>query len=203
MNPKQLNELLLQSLEHEMGGVQIYTTAIECAVNDELKEEWSHYLEQTTKHVKVMTELCGAVGLDSTEETPGREIVRQNGEALVAAMKKAQQAGEPQAAQLVACEVVVLAETKDHADWELIGQCAQFAEDAGETELAKALKQAYDQVEDEEDEHLYHTKGWCRELWLESLGLPAKLPPPEETRKVKSAISAAKVQAQSLATRHQ
>ena len=32
-------------------------------------------------------------------------------------------------------------------------------------------QEAFDEVEDEEDEHLYHTKGWCRELWIESLGI--------------------------------
>jgi hypothetical protein len=46
-------------------------------------------------------------------------------------------------------------------------------------------------VEDQEDEHLYHTKGWCRELWLKSLGLPAVLPPPEEKQHVTSAVEAA------------
>jgi hypothetical protein len=30
-------------------------------------------------------------------------------------------------------------------------------------------------VEEEEDEHLYHTMGWTRELWIDSLGLPAVL----------------------------
>jgi hypothetical protein len=45
-------------------------------------------------------------------------------------------------------------------------------------------------VEEEEDEHLYHTMGWARELWLESLGLPAVLPPPEEKKHTKSAIGA-------------
>ena len=83
---------------------------------------------------------------------------------------------------------VVLAETKDHADWELIGECAK----AADGEAAAALKAAYEEVEDEEDEHLYHTKGWCRELWLKSLGLKAVLPPPEEKRDVRTAIEAAK-----------
>ena len=49
-------------------------------------------------------------------------------------------------------------------------------------------------VEDEEDEHLYHSKGWCRELWIASLGLPAVLPPPEEEKDVKSALDAAKAE---------
>ena len=46
-------------------------------------------------------------------------------------------------------------------------------------------------MEDEEDEHLYHSMGWSRELWIESLGLPAVLPPPEEKQDVKTAAGAA------------
>ena len=49
-------------------------------------------------------------------------------------------------------------------------------------------------MEEEEDEHLYHTMGWARELWLESLGIPAVLPPPEEQKKVTSAIGAARAE---------
>ena len=37
--------------------------------------------------------------------------------------------------------------------------------------------------------HLYHTMGWTRELWIESLGMPAVLPPPEEEKKVVTATS--------------
>ena len=47
MKKEQLNELLYQALETEMGGVEIYTTALRCVVNDDLKEEWEKYLEQT------------------------------------------------------------------------------------------------------------------------------------------------------------
>jgi hypothetical protein len=52
--------------------------------------------------------------------------------------------------------------------------------------------EACEEVEDEEDEHLYHTKGWCRELWIASLGLNAVLPPPEERKHVRTAIEAAR-----------
>jgi len=106
----------------------------------------------------------------------------------VTAMKMALDAGKPEAAQLVAAECIVLAETKDHLNWELIGQLAKDTK--GET--ANALSEAFEQVEDEEDEHLYHTSGWTRELWIESLGLPAVIPPPEEEKDVKTAIGAAR-----------
>jgi TRAP-type C4-dicarboxylate transport system substrate-binding protein len=61
-------------------------------------------------------------------------------------------------------------------------------------ERKKALREAFEEVEDQEDEHLYHTKGWCRELWVESLGMKAVLPPPEERKEVKSAIGAARAE---------
>ena len=91
---------------------------------------------------------------------------------------------------MVATEAVVLAETKDHQNWHLIGEIIKNAKG----ELAKALKDAHDQVEPEEDEHLYHTKGWSRELWIESLGMRAVLPPPEEVKDVQTAIGAARAE---------
>lgn len=188
-NSMQVRELLLQALTHERGGTLVYSTALECAIDDDLREEWEKYLEQTVRHVDILTGVCVAMGLDPDEVTPGCQIVHHNGKSLVIAMKMARADGNREAAQLVACDCVVLAETKDHANWELIGQCAKQIE--GET--ATLLQQAYDEVEDEEDEHLYHTKGWCRELWLRSLGLPSVLPPPEEKQHVKTAIEAAKV----------
>jgi hypothetical protein len=84
----------------------------------------------------------------------------------------------------------VLAETKDHLDWELLGKCADKATGKARDALAAAVEQ----VEDQEDEHLYHTKGWCRELWIQSLGMRAVLPPLEEQRDVKTAIGAARAQ---------
>jgi len=188
MKPEQVNELLYQSLETELGGVQVYTTALRCALNEELKEEWQEYLEQTENHVRIVQETMEVFGLDIGAETPGRKVVRHIGESLVKAMELALQSGGPAAAQLVAAECVTLAETKDHLNWELIGEAAKKLKG----EEAKALKAAYDEVEEEEDEHLYHTTGWTRELWIESLGLPAVLPPPEEEKDVKTAIGAAR-----------
>jgi bacterioferritin (cytochrome b1) len=188
MKDEQLNELLYQALETELGGVQIYTTALRCVINDELKEEWEKYLEQTQHHVEVVQGTIETLGLDPETETPGRQVVRHIGESLVKAMEMALNAGEPAAAQLVAAECVTLAETKDHLNWELIGEAAKKAKG----EKGKALKEAHDEVEDEEDEHLYHTTGWTRELWIESLGMPAVLPPPEEVKDVETAIGAAR-----------
>lgn len=175
-------------METEAGGVQIYETAIRCAVNKDLKKEWQKYLKQTRDHEHILRGLVETMGLDPAKETPGRHIVRHKGESLVEAMNMALKTGKPEAAQLVASECVVTAETKDHQNWELMSQAAEQLQG----EEGKALKEACKKVEDEEDEHLYHSAGWSRELWIDSLGLPAVLPPPEEERDVKSAGDAAR-----------
>ena len=188
MKKEQLHELLFQALETEVGGVQVYETALQCAVNDDLKDEWQKYLDQTRTHEKLLRDLLTEMGLDPAEETPGRRVVRHQGEALVEAMNMALKAGNPQAAQLVAAECVVTAETKDHQNWELMAQAAEQMP----TPEGKALKAACGQVEDQEDEHLYHSMGWSRELWIDSLGLAAVHPPPEEEMNVKTAAAAAR-----------
>ena len=115
-----------------MGGVQVYETAIRCAVNEDLKEEWQEYHEQTQKHEQIVRDLFGKLGLDPEKETPGRQIVRHIGKSLVKAMEMALEAGKPEAAQIVAAECVVEAETKDHLNWELIGQVVEKSREKSE-----------------------------------------------------------------------
>jgi rubrerythrin len=188
MKQEQLAELIYQGLETEKGGIQVYQTALKCVQNEELQEEWEKYLEETQNHERIMLDICTAMGLDPDKETPGRKVVRHIGQSLVKAMEMALASGPPEAAELVAAECVVHAETKDHLNWELIGQVVEKLSGAQK----KTLKEAYEEVEEQEDEHLYHSSGWARELWIKSLGMPAVLPPPEEEKEVKTAIGAAR-----------
>lgn len=187
---EQIHELLYQALETELGGTKVYRTAIECAQNDDFRKELEHYLEQTENHARILRRVFEQLGLDADKQTPGRKVVAHHGESLVKAMQLAQQGGDPRLAEIAAGECVVLAETKDHQNWELIGTVCQKLE-GRERDV---LKQAYDEVEEEEDHHLYHSQGWTRELWMECLGLPAELPPREEIRHVSSKLGSARVQ---------
>ena len=60
MDTKQFSELILQSLEHELGGLLVYETALKCVVNDDLREEWEKYLEETRSHVEALRRSAGA-----------------------------------------------------------------------------------------------------------------------------------------------
>lgn len=189
---KQLHELLYQALETERGGIKIYETALTCAQNKDLIGEWEDYLEQTRTHEQILLQVFEELGLKPDSVTPGREVVAHIGDSLVSAMEMAKTKGSAAAAQLVAGECVVLAETKDHLNWELIGHLAEH----GEGEETDILMTAFEAVEQQEDHHLYHTKGFIRELWIDSLGLPAVLPPPEEVKMVETAIGAARAENQ-------
>jgi rubrerythrin len=187
MKREQADELLYQALETEQGGIKVYETAIRCARMPELRKEWDGYLDETRNHERILLRVFGELGLDPAKETPGRTVLRHVAASLVKAMEMAL-AKDPVGAQLVAAESVVQAETKDHMNWELIGELAKEFKGAER----KALEAAHGEVEEQEDEHLYHTMGWARELWIDALGMPAVLPPPEEEKHVKSAIGAAR-----------
>ena len=132
-----------------------------------------------------------ALGLDPEATTPGRMIVREKGKALVAAMQKALK-DAPEAAQIVAGECVVDAETKDHAT----GSSSARSPRRSTERRGQALDEAYEEVEDEEDEHLYHTRGGAGSCGSTSLGMPAVLPPPEEEEDVETAVAEARVNQQ-------
>ena len=187
MQYRQVEELLLQSLEQELGGEKIYDTALNCVINPDLRREWMRYLDETKTHVTALTKVCEEMSIDPAKETPGRAIIRKMGVALRDAIDSSRSAGNAAEAELVAAECVVLAETKDHLDWELLGKCAEHMSGSA----ARTLYAAYEQIENQEDKHLYHSRGFCRELWMQYLGMHAILPPPEETEQVTTAIGAA------------
>lgn len=188
----QLKELLLQMMETELGGEQVYRTALPCAKNEDLRHEWEGYLQETLRHQNVVRSTCEALGIDCEEDCASRQIVKLIGDSLLKAMEQASKTTNADVAQLVACECVVLAETKDQANWELLGKLAE----AATRELRRILGDAYISVANDDQHHLLHTKGWCRELWIEQLGMPAELPPPEEVKQVASAIGASRAEQQ-------
>lgn len=191
MNQAQVENFLCEALETEIWGVHIYGHAIECAQNPALRAEWQMYRDQTRRHEQVLRDVCSRMRINPVKESPGRQAVRALGEALVRTMEIARESGELRKAQVIAAEAVLHAETKDHMNWQLIGLIAKEAPEP----MAAVLREAYDEIEDQEDEHFFHTRGWVRELAADTLGIKTVLPPPEEKMDVKSAMGAATAEA--------
>ena len=97
MHQAQIHVSPYQALETELGGIHVYQTALQCIVNADLTQEWQKYLEQTETHAQVLRELFARLKLNPDQETPGRQVVRHLGHALVTAMEMALAAGNPEA----------------------------------------------------------------------------------------------------------
>ena len=140
-------DLLYQALETEQGGIKIYETAIACAVNDDLREEWTEYLEETRTHERVLIGVLESLGLEPTQETPGRAVVRLIGESLVAAMRQAQASATPEQAELVACEAphhLSVVFTSPDGPWPLTATLAEMAGGGTELVFVHRLAEPYD-----------------------------------------------------------
>src|SRR5256885_4040037 len=85
---RQLKDLLLQMMETELGGEKVYRTALQCAINEDLKEEWEKYLEETLSHQNVVRTTCEFLGINADEVTPSRQVVKHIGLSLVKADRK-------------------------------------------------------------------------------------------------------------------
>lgn len=172
----QLTDLVLQSLEYEARSVEVYEAALRCVANPELEQEWRGRLSSTREHVEVLRQICAALSIDVDQRTPGTCIARHLGLSLVMAMDLARMTGKGEAAQMVACECIVLAETKRYLAWELINECADILLEGG---AAAPLQNAADGAGDQKtDEHLRQGHGWSRQSWIESIGEQTKLRPP-------------------------
>jgi hypothetical protein len=92
--------------------------------------------------------------MDPVYVSPAAKVAEQKATALQNTMMSAN--GLPnQAVEINAIANIVLAETKDHADWELLGKIARQSDD---DKIRDVLKPAVVEVEPEEDEHLRCTK---------------------------------------------
>jgi rubrerythrin len=148
----------------EQGGQELYEKALELVFDNEVKTRFREFLKQTITHQKVLTEIISKLGGNPHAQSRTAKIASQKAQALLRTM------GDPGLSrdqnQLNAMENIVLAETKDHADWELLGKITRQTTDA---RLREVLAPASKTVEQEEDEHLNWTRKKLGELQMMAL----------------------------------
>ena len=159
-----LMDLLSEFLAVEQGGQQLYEKSLELVFDNEVKTRFREFLKQTMTHQKVLTEIINELGGNPNSQSHTAKIATQKAEALLRTM------GDPGLTrdqnQLNAMENIVLAETKDHADWELLGKIVRQTTDH---RLREVLAPAAKTVEQEEDEHLNWTRKKLGELQMAAL----------------------------------
>jgi rubrerythrin len=149
-----LMDKLSEFLTVEKGGAKLYQAALQQVRNPDVVSKFREFYEQTLKHQDILTRVVRDLGGDPSYMSRGALLAQQKAEALLQTMTMTDGI-TPKQAEINAMENIILAETKDHADWELLGKIARRTTDSG---LSGILKPAVDEVEPEEDEHLTWTK---------------------------------------------
>ena len=164
INKSTLMDVLSEFLAVEMGGQKLYEKALTLVSDSEVKTKFREFHRQTIKHQKVLTDVINKLGGNTRAQSAGAKVATEKAQALLRSMDGnglSKDQGE-----LNAIENIVLAETKDHADWELIGKIARQSND---DRLREVLGAAASEVEQQEDEHLNWTRKKLGELQMEAL----------------------------------
>jgi len=161
-----LLDKLSEFLMVEQGGLQLYKVAQGRAIDAELKRLYGQFAEQTSHHREVLIRLITAVGGDPSYISPTARIAQHKAESLLCC---ALQAGPltPEEVQANDLENLVLAETKDHADWQLLSKIAQQM--PADEPSAQLFTEAVQEVEAEEDQHIEMVKQKLEELQMRML----------------------------------
>jgi rubrerythrin len=167
-----LHDLLSEFLAVEMGGQALYERALELVSDTEVRTKFRQFLKQTINHQKILADVIRKLGGNPSMQSPGAKVAAAKAQGLLRTMGRAGLSKD--AAQLNAIENIVLAETKDHADWELLGKIVRQTTDS---HLREVLGPAVDTVEQEEDEHLNWTRQKLGDLHMEALTKAGKAPP--------------------------
>src|SRR5215204_3378339 len=154
MQQQIIEDKLSEFLMVEQCGLELYTTVAARSQTPKLKAKYEEFGRETAHHREVLVKLIAAVGGDPDYVSPSARVVQFKAAKLLEsafAVDGLSQA-EIECSDL---ENVLLAETKDHADWHVLSQLAEQASG----DLKTALEAAVTEVEEEEDEHVE----WARE----------------------------------------
>jgi rubrerythrin len=167
LNAQFLADTLSAFLAHEQCGVHLYRVVAGASENPILKGKYERFLDQTERHVNILERLISALGGNPYYVSPTARLVHSMNTGLLQGVVLAAGSAEPLVRELAMLEAVLLAETKDHADWAFL---SHLADQLPEGDARTALRAAVDEVEPEEDEHV----GWAQETWHKMSGLQAK-----------------------------
>lgn len=142
---EKLMEFLSEFLAVEHGGMHLYRAAADNSRDPELRETYLEYLRQTERHAELLIYAITRLGGDPSFVSPGAEVQTQRANSML------ELDVPPALRELQDAESLLLAETKDHADWEFLGSIASKIPDEN---ARSVIQEIVDEVEDQEDEHL-------------------------------------------------
>jgi rubrerythrin len=174
-----LMDKLSEYLMVEQGGLQLYEVALARCTDPELKHRYQEFARQTAHHREVLARLVERLGGDPSYVSPTARLAQIKATKLLESSLMADGL-DPQESEANDLENVLLAETKDHADWHVLSQLAQ---QVTEPVVRDALQEAVQEVEAEEDQHVEWARQKASELCLRMVQ-QGPAPAPERWQRV-------------------
>lgn len=143
-------DLFSACLAHERCGVHLYRSVATRTSEDSMRQRYEHFGEETTEHVRLLEELIAATGGDPQYVSPAARAAEKAGAGLVESTYLLTDSVDVTTAELAMLEAVMLAEAKDHANWELLSQLAGAMAPG---EVRTQLEAVTGQVLAQEEEH--------------------------------------------------
>jgi len=157
-NAAYLGDLMSAFLAHEQCGVHLYRTVATHTANPMLEMRYREFLRETEEHVSVLSALIKQLGGDPLYVSPAARLVHSMNTHLMTGVALATGSTDVLVCELGMLEAVMLAETKDHANWSWL---SSICEDLDHGETRDFIRTAVAQVEPQEDNHVK----WARETW--------------------------------------
>jgi rubrerythrin len=166
LNQEWLKQFFSEMLAVEHGGIELYEKALEELTHDDLRSKLEQFHEQTQRHVELCEEMLSAAGGDEDEMSPAAKAAEHKAQGLLTAEVP------DEMKDINNIENLVLAETKDHWNWELLGSLADQIE---ERELKKLVSRAVREVRKQENDHLSWNQKMLTRLATEAAHRPQEL----------------------------
>jgi|GEM_PF-3941399 len=163
MERQALLDKLSEFLMVEQAGAQLYRVAASRATRDHLRSKYEEFGKETEHHREVLTRLIEELDGDPNYVSPTARVAQARGESMLDLALRVDGLSEDEICAMD-LESVLLAETKDQADWEFLAELAPQIEDAA---MRTAVERAVDEVEAEEDEHLEWSRAQLASMTME------------------------------------
>lgn len=196
---------LSEFLMVEQCGFELYKVVAARATTPELKQKYEEFGRETAHHRVVLVRLIERLSGDPSYISPPARIAQFKAAKLLESALAVDGLSQPEI-ELSDLENVLLAETKDHADWHLLseiakqlampGMISRLSEPTSQAagmmpsglsliDMQQAIQAAVDEVEDEEDEHLAWARETLTRMCLE-MAMNGPAPSPERWQRVMS-----------------
>jgi ferritin-like metal-binding protein YciE len=144
-------DVLSAVLAHERCGRHLYRSCARRTRLPDLERAFEEFGAQTERHVEILEEVITGSGGNPNYVSPMARAVEGADSKLLESTYVLAGSIDPATAEISLVDAVFLAESMDHANWQLLGKLVRMMPEGAQR---TALEQAVAEVEEQEDEHL-------------------------------------------------